>query len=280
MKTAKIALLGSNISYSLSPRIFHHPSVQQLFPCHFSLKDLPNLEAWEKFWKHEAYSYDFLCITTPWKRHVLSLPVATLSPEVASSHIANWVAIEHGTLTALNTDYFAFNIWWNHLPQLPTSIYYLGTGASSLTFLALLKEKMQKNAHYKPRIFLVTRDLENAQQSGCYSYLKVSTIDYTQLYLQNFLHHDLIINGSFYGQKEPFPIELVKTFEKTMIWDLNYAYPTPYISFYQKQGLEFLTHQALCFLTHQKNISADEFKNLSHTLCRSLAQESPTGNPQ
>jgi len=266
MNLFKIALLGQNINYSLSPQIFGHPALQKIFPSTFEIINLGNEQEWDEFWHHGAKSFDFLCVTTPWKRKVYELPLKAISPEVAISKTANWIMHKNAEFSAMNTDYFAFKMWWEQLRTKPKKIYYLGNGASTYTFFAMLKEQFTLHSPYRPELYIVTRKIDTQKHSGCFDLLKAQILEYSEFYKQELNHESLVVNGSFYGQKVEFPIELTKSFEKTLVWDLNYAKPKTYISFYQKEGLEFLLNQALCFLMSQKIISSNEFSALPKTL--------------
>ncbi len=275
MKTIKMGLIGAEVNYSLSPRIFNSPEVQEFLPSTFDIINLKDEQAWKEFWDSKAQEYQYLCITTPWKKKVVELPLTSVSPEVSTTQIANWVSLTDGKMTAYNTDYYSFKKWWLSLPQnLPQEIYYLGHGASSYSFLGMLRDYLAEHPNYKTNVYLVTRNLKNLVRSGCHDLLKVTTINYEDLYQRKLNHHSLIVNGSFFGQKVDFPIELVKVFEQALVWDLNYAKPYEYLSFYQKNGFEFLVNQAILFLAMQ-NIVDDSFylkhqKNLIKTLSQSL----------
>jgi len=275
-KIYKIGLLGSHIHFSLSPKIFTHPKIQAIFPNNFALINLNSEMEWKNFWENRAAHFDYLCVTTPWKRKVYELSLQNISPEVAHSKTANWICLQDTKYSALNTDYFAFQLWWNNLPTLPENIYYMGYGASSFTFLSMLKNEFDKNPNYKPKLYIVTRDVAAKTISGCYDILKAEVINYSMFYEQKINHQTLLVNGSFYGQKEAFPIKLTKMFEQALIWDLNYALPYSYVSFYQKTGFEFLVHQALCFLTSQNILKPDQFPIYQKELIASIqGKEAP-----
>jgi shikimate 5-dehydrogenase len=273
MNLFKIALLGQNINYSLSPKIFGHPAVQKIFPSTFNIINLGSDQAWNDFWNHDAKSFDYLCVTTPWKRKVYELPLKVIAQEVAISKTANWIIHKNAEFSAMNTDYFAFKMWWEQLRTKPKKIYYLGNGASTYSFFAMLKEQLTQNPSYHPELFIVTRKIDPQKHSGCFDLLGSKIMEYSEFYEQELNHECLLVNGSFYGQQSDFPIELTKCFEKALIWDLNYAKPYSYISFYQKKGLEFLINQALCFLISQKFISDQEFSQLQSTLTNVLSHE-------
>lgn len=275
MKKCKLGLIGSNINYSLSPKIFGHPTIQAILPSEFTLINLNSDSEWLEFWNKDAAHFDYLCVTTPWKRKVFDLALKEISPEVATSKTANWIKIDKTIMndikfSALNTDYFAFQLWWKQLPKLPEKIYYLGYGASSFTFYAMVKSIIEKNLNYKPKLYIVTRDLKNSTPSGCFDYIKAEVIDYSTFYQHKVNHQTLLVNGSLYGQKAEFPIELTKVFEQGLVWDLNYAQSYRYISFYQKSGFEFLVNQALCFLASQNLLQDDQFPELQKELLYQL----------
>lgn len=258
-KPYKMALLGKDIGYSLSGKIFSSAAIQKIFPNQFEIIDLQNVDQWQDFWKNKAINFNFLAITTPWKRKVLELKLDNISPEVATSKTSNWVRLEEGKLSAFNTDYFAFKKWWGQLPQMPEQIIYLGSGASSYTFFSMLKDLFPTNLG-RAKLYLVTRDKNNFIPSGCYEHLKINYLNYQQLYQLELNHKSLIINGTFYGQKITFPIELTTIFEQALVWDLNYSMPYNYYSFYHKGGLDFLLNQALLFLAMQNVINETSFE--------------------
>ncbi len=274
----KMGLIGAGINYSLSPRIFNSPEIQEYLPSTFDIINLADAQAWDQFWATKASEYRYLCITTPWKKKVLELPLAFVSPEVATTKVANWISLEDGKLSAFNTDYFAFKKWWLALPQnLPQDIYYLGHGASSYSFYGMLRDYLLEHPNYKPNVYIVTRNLKTLIKDGCHDLLKTTYIDYEDLYQRKLNHHSLLVNGSFYGQKVEFPIELIKIFEQALVWDLNYAKAYNYLSFYQKNGFEFLVNQAMLFLAMQ-NIVDDNFyhqhqKNFIKSLSEKINEE-------
>lgn len=271
----KMGLIGCGIDYSLSPKLFNSNVLQEIVPSTFNLINLKSPQDWNIFWQTQALDYNYLCVTTPWKNKILDLPLTSLSPEVSTTRIANWIKIEDGKLNAFNTDYFAFKKWWLNLPKnLPQEIYYLGNGASSYSFLGMLKDFIQENPDYQPNLYIVTRDVKTFKRDGCHDFLKPKCLSYSELYQKKLNHHCLIINGSFFGQKEEMPLELIKILEQTLVWDLNYAKPYHYLSFYQKNGFEFLVNQALLFLAMQNKID-DTFFHLHQTdLIKSLSQSS------
>ena len=269
MKKYQLGLIGSHINYSLSPRIFGHQAIQAILPSEFKLINVHTESEWIEFWNRDSAYYDYLCVTTPWKRKVFGLTLQEISPEVATSKTANWITIDktkESKFSALNTDYFAFQLWWKYLRKFPDKIYYLGFGASSFTFYAMIKSVLEKNPQYRPELYIVTRDLKTITPSGCFDYIQAKVIDYATFYNNKVNHQTLLVNGSFYGQKVVFPMELTKIFEQSLVWDLNYALNYSYISFYQKNGFEFLVNQALCFLASQNFIQEIQFPTLQKTL--------------
>ena len=246
MKEAKFVLLGNQINYSLSPKVFGHPLVQQICPNSFTLKEIQNLAQWNSFWHDDALNFNAICITTPWKSEILNLSLKTLSTEVASSKVSNWVQNQNGQFHARNTDFLAFESWWKELPKIPQKIIYLSTGASSQTFFSMLYQQLL-NLSVVPELFMVTTNAKKLRPLN-WNGLNIKVITYAELYLMNHSINTLIINGSPLGQKFPIPMELIKVMELCMVWDLNYAIEVPYISFYQRNGLDFLIRQALFFL--------------------------------
>lgn len=258
IKKMKMGLIGSNIDYSLSPRLFSHPVISELLPHSFDLINLNNTQEWDVFWKTEARHYQHLCITTPWKRKAQDLELSSISPEGATTKVINWINIKDNKLHAYNTDYFSFQKWWYNLPKnLPQEIYYLGHGASSHTFFGMLNDYLKQHPSYKPHLTIVTRHPKDQTQPDCFQYMKVKFIQYPEFTNKKINYQTLVINGSLYGQKEEFPLELIKMFEQALVWDLNYAKPYSYLSYYQKNGFEFLVQQALFFLTLNNYISKE-----------------------
>lgn len=269
----KIAILGQNIDYSLSPTLFNEQIVQSRFPNEFKIINLMDTISWTDFWNSKSYlDYDYLCVTTPWKSDTTKLNLNTEPTyEVLNSQVANWIIVSNNKLKLLNTDSCAFEYWWNDLPKVPEKIYYLSTGASLLSFLSMLKTKFKLNdLKNKIKIIIVSRDKEKFKYNNIYEQFTINVQNYNELYKNKFNHNDLVINGSYYGQKLEIPVELIKVFEQTMLWDLNYAKEKSYYTFYEKNGLDFLVLQAISFFIKLKIISPTEFNNFYQTLYNSI----------
>lgn len=255
----KVALLGKDIQYSLSPKLFSHPKIYNVFPNSFELINLNSKQEWDNFWvKKKFKDYDFLCVTTPWKKEILNIKETYPTKKDCSVHqTANWFYEQQDLFYLLNTDYYVFDQWWNELPNQPREVFYLSTGASCLTFLSMLKTRIQLQ-ETPPHITIVTRNpSEKLNFLKNLSELNVNLISYEQLETFNITLHTLLINGTPLGQRTPLPQNLIKIFERGMVWDLNYAITKPISSFYCKGGHEFLVRQALHFLYHLRFIEKD-----------------------
>lgn len=97
----KFALIGSNISHSLSPALFRAAYHNSMFS--YDLIDSPTIEEAMEIFIREGYSG--ANVTSPFKESVLKF-CTSWDPFVSKIGAANLIIMERGAIHCHNTDYF------------------------------------------------------------------------------------------------------------------------------------------------------------------------------
>jgi shikimate dehydrogenase len=220
------ALLGKDIQYTLSPKIYAHPLVQKHCPMSYEVLDLPQAPCGDQ-WAKLMKTYQGINITTPYKGSTYDFFSSRLEHDQKGLTCTNCLYQHNGTFRQTLTDAVVFRDLLKKIP-LPKSVLIYGSGDMSKMCQVILQKCDLLTVFGRSQL----KDFDQHQKRK----------------------YDLVINASKWGQSEPFPSFILEKLEASNILDFNYIDSTlktfslsqhiPYVG-----GLEFLIHQAIMNLS-------------------------------
>ena len=223
MSGLQLGVLGENISYSLSPRIFEWVFRESGVNGEYHVFDLPHGQVRE--FLHQDSAWHGLSVTTPYKELAFE-SCSDLSPAAQAARAVNVLTRTKDGIHGDNSDVagfqFALNLLVGTEPR-PQSILVVGSGGAARAVLFALKEQYQS-----ARVEVASRKPDAAQeelQSLLAPFASSNCID-PDTAAKSLADFDLVIQatpvGSFRQPGLPLPEPLV--FRKgTLVIDLIYA---------------------------------------------------------
>ena len=202
----KFALIGKNISHSLSPRVFRKILRHQDFQ--YDLLDFQGFPNEEKI-RDLLIRYHFINVTSPFKKN------ASLCCDIKKTNYPqsiNTLYLKNQKIIGLNTDAYGFEYLIKHYKlNLTKKISLFGDG-----LMSSLAQEMIKNKNVE----LFSRKQQN----------------FDQIYRQK---HEIILNTL--SRSAPLQYEKIQT---KVFLDLNYDILKSSLNYDYKDGLRFLITQA------------------------------------
>lgn len=207
-KKSNYGLIGSNISYSLSPKIYEYWFNRYNISEKYSLIDINKDELNSDL----LNEYKGLNVTKPYKQNIISL-LSFLSDEVKYVKAVNLVLNKEGKFYGYNTDYLGlldsykyYNLDFNN-----KTILILGAGGASRALLYSLK-------NYNCNIYIYNRTKEKISNLIC---------DFKDLNIQEHqdnINYDAIFNATSINLNEILINLNMKKYDNIIYYDLNYYY--------------------------------------------------------
>ena len=228
----KFAVLGSNTSASLSPKL--HSIVYDILELNHSYSFIETSEIDQD----TLLKYNGLNITNPFKKSIINY-VDNVDPLAEKIGSVNCIKYSNSKIYGFNTDYYGFNqfIKSNKIELDSKDILVVGAGGASLSICCYLNDINKK---FK----LLNRTYLNAQH-----FIKKLNISNNCIFDGNLKHYDIIINCL------PININFLEILERneidynksSSIIDINYLTNLNYINDNQNyyNGIDMLIHQAI-----------------------------------
>lgn len=199
MENNRYALVGKNISYSLSPDI--HKKIYECLGinCEYELLDVENISI-IKILKKIRKDYRGVNITIPYKKILLE-HMDILGEEAEKIGAINTICVYNGKLIGRNTDYFGFKntIEILNIDVKDKDAVIMGTGGVAFAVMTYLLDKNIKN------ITVLTRDsIDSLKKVFKNKYFndnrnKINILDYNN-YGENYVNdRNIIINATPVG---------------------------------------------------------------------------------
>tara|TARA_B100001115_G_C15796560_1_gene393409 strand:+ start:82 stop:855 length:774 start_codon:yes stop_codon:yes gene_type:complete len=228
----KFAVLGSNTSTSLSPKL--HSIVYDILELNhsYSFIESSNIDL------DMLLKYNGLNITNPFKKSIINY-VDNVDPLAEKIGSVNCIKCSNSKIYGFNTDYYGFNqfIKSNNIELFNKDILVVGAGGASLSICSYLN-----NINKKFKI--LNRTYTNTQH-----FINKLNISNNSIYDGKLKHYDIIINClpnnvNFLKMLERNEIDYQKS---TSIIDINYLTNINYINDNQNyyNGIDMLIHQAI-----------------------------------
>ena len=228
----KFAVLGSNTSTSLSPKL--HSIVYDILELNHSYSFIESSDIDQDI----LLKYNGLNITNPFKKSIINY-VDNLDPLAEKIGSVNCIKYSNSKIYGFNTDYYGFNqfIKSNNIELFNKDILVVGAGGASLSICSYLN-----NINKKFKI--LNRTYTNTQH-----FINKLNISNNSIYDGKLKHYDIIINClpnnvNFLKMLERNEIDYQKS---TSIIDINYLTNINYINDNQNyyNGIDMLIHQAI-----------------------------------
>lgn len=207
----KFALIGENISYSLSPII--HKLFARQFNLHIDYKiiDVPEISLWESIQDFIAQGGSGINVTVPYKEIVFN-NLKYLSPEATLAKSVNTLVINNNIITGYNTDGVGFirDVYLRHKINLQQQILILGAGGAARGIIAEILK-------IQPNLSIANRDLLKAGKiaDDFTKFGKFKIISYSEI---NNYKFDLIINATSCDMRAALNLNNI------FYYDINYKY--------------------------------------------------------
>jgi len=228
----KFAVLGSNTSTSLSPKL--HSIVYDILELNHSYSFIESSDIDQDI----LLKYNGLNITNPFKKSIINY-VDNVDPLAEKIGSVNCIKCSNSKIYGFNTDYYGFNqfIKSNNIELFNKDILVVGAGGASLSICSYLN-----NINKKFKI--LNRTYTNTQH-----FINKLNISNNSIYDGKLKHYDIIINClpnnvNFLKMLERNEIDYQKS---TSIIDINYLTNINYINDNQNyyNGIDMLIHQAI-----------------------------------
>ena len=228
----KFAVLGSNTSTSLSPKL--HSIVYDILELNHSYSFIESSDIDQDI----LLKYNGLNITNPFKKSIINY-VDNVDPLAEKIGSVNCIKYSNSKIYGFNTDYYGFNqfIKSNNIELFNKDILVVGAGGASLSICSYLN-----NINKKFKI--LNRTYTNTQH-----FINKLNISNNSIYDGKLKHYDIIINClpnnvNFLKMLERNEIDYQKS---TSIIDINYLTNINYINDNQNyyNGIDMLIHQAI-----------------------------------
>ena len=228
----KFAVLGSNTSTSLSPKL--HSIVYDILELNHSYSFIETSEIDQDI----LLKYNGLNITNPFKRSIINL-VHKVDPLAEKIGSVNCIKYRNSKIYGFNTDYYGFSqfIRLNKIEFNNKDILVVGAGGAASSICSYLNDI---NMKFK----LLNRTYINTQR-----FIKKLNISNNFVFDGKSKHYDVIINCL------PVNVNFLKILESneidynksTSIIDINYLTSPSYINDNQNyyNGIDMLIHQAI-----------------------------------
>ena len=213
----KFCLLGSGISYSLSPLIYDYWFKMYGIKAEYILEDIFSNALDMNFVIYLKNNYQGFNITKPFKENIIPF-LDSFSKEAELIGSVNLVRSINNKLVGYNTDYLgllaSFNFYNLNLSN--KKILILGSGGAVRSLLFALQNKGNK-------FYLLNRTKENA--------FKIKSIfanenivvedDFSKL---STLNYDIIFNGTILNLEDSLLFFKINVRKNDTIYDMNYSY--------------------------------------------------------
>ena len=228
----KFAVLGSNTSTSLSPKL--HSIVYDILELNHSYSFIESSDIDQDM----LLKYNGLNITNPFKKSIINY-VDRVDPLAEKIGSVNCIKYTNSKIYGFNTDYYGFNqfIKSNNIELFNKNILVVGAGGASLSICSYLNDINKK---FK----ILNRTYTNTQH-----FINKLNISNNSIYDGKLKHYDIIINClpnnvNFLKILESNEIEHNKS---TSIIDINDLTNINYINDNQNyyNGIDMLIHQAI-----------------------------------
>jgi len=228
----KFAVLGSNTSTSLSPKL--HSIVYDILELNHSYSFIESSDIDQDI----LIKYNGLNITNPFKKSIINY-VDNVDPLAEKIGSVNCIKYTNSKIYGFNTDYYGFNqfIKSNNIELFNKNILVVGAGGASLSICSYLNDINKK---FK----ILNRTYTNTQH-----FINKLNISNNSIYDGKLKHYDIIINCL------PNNVNFLKMLERneidyhrsTSIIDINYLTNINYINDNQNyyNGIDMLIHQAI-----------------------------------
>ena len=228
----KFAVLGSNTSTSLSPKL--HSIVYDILELNHSYSFIESSDIDQDM----LLKYNGLNITNPFKKSIINY-VDRVDPLAEKIGSVNCIKYTNSKIYGFNTDYYGFNqfIKSNNIELFNKNILVVGAGGASLSICSYLNDINKK---FK----ILNRTYTNTQH-----FINKLNISNDSIYDEKLKHYDIIINCL------PNNVNFLKMLERneidyhrsTSIIDINYLTNINYINDNQNyyNGIDMLIHQAI-----------------------------------
>jgi len=228
----KFAVLGSNTSTSLSPKL--HSIVYDILELNHSYSFIESSDIDQDM----LLKYNGLNITNPFKKSIINY-VDNVDPLAEKIGSVNCIKYTNSKIYGFNTDYYGFNqfIKSNNIELFNKNILVVGAGGASLSICSYLNDINKK---FK----ILNRTYTNTQH-----FINKLNISNNSIYDGKLKHYDIIINCL------PNNVNFLKMLERneidyhrsTSIIDINYLTNINYINGNQNyyNGIDMLIHQAI-----------------------------------
>jgi shikimate dehydrogenase len=208
-------LLGSNISYSLSPKIYGYFMNLYQIESSYSITDihLPSLN--ENFInnmvKNNIKGFN---VTKPFKELMLNY-LDELSDEVKCINAVNMVSIQNSKLIGYNTDYLGLldSFFHYNLDIVNKKILILGAGGASKSLIYALKNKNNSFS-------IINRNINNAVKVQLL--FNKENIKVINTFDDN--NYDIIFNATTLDINSVISMYNIALNSKSIVYDLNYYY--------------------------------------------------------
>ena len=238
---ASLALIGRNISYSQSPKIYNELAEKSGINLNYNVFDIQSIKEVVHIINTHSDLIGFN-VTIPYKTEIIEI-LDSISDDVREINAVNCVLIDKNKkLSGYNTDWKAFrDTFVNIKKDFHNKAIILGSGGAAKAVAYALKSL---NIDY----LVVVRDVNKIASDKMISYDDVKNLDYSE--------YNIIINatpcgtlGTNFDLKDLFPFDLIK--ENSLMYDLVYEpIITPFIqegikrNCFVKNGLDMLRLQA------------------------------------
>jgi len=228
----KFAVLGSNTSTSLSPKL--HSIVYDILELNHSYSFIESSDIDQDM----LLKYNGLNITNPFKKSIINY-LDNVDPLAEKIGSVNCIKYTNSKIYGFNTDYYGFNqfIKSNNIELFNKNILVVGAGGASLSICSYLNDINKK---FK----ILNRTYTNTQH-----FINKLNISNNSIYDGKLKHYDIIINCL------PNNVNFLKMLERneidyhrsTSIIDINYLTNINYINDNQNyyNGIDMLIHQAI-----------------------------------
>ena len=228
----KFAVLGSNTSTSLSPKL--HSIVNDILELNHSYSFIESSDIDQDM----LLKYNGLNITNPFKKSIINY-VDNVDPLAEKIGSVNCIKYSNSKIYGFNTDYYGFNqfIKTNNIELFNKDILVVGAGGASLSICSYLNDINKK---FK----ILNRTYTNTQH-----FINKLNISNNSIYDGKLKHYDIIINCL------PNNVNFLKMLERneidyhrsSSIIDINYLTNINYINDNQNyyNGIDMLIHQAI-----------------------------------
>ena len=228
----KFAVLGSNTSTSLSPKL--HSIVYDILELNHSYSFIESSDIDQDM----LLKYNGLNITNPFKKSIINY-VDNVDPLAEKIGSVNCIKYSNSKIYGFNTDYYGFNqfIKSNNIELFNKDILVVGAGGASLSICSYLNDINKK---FK----ILNRTYTNTQH-----FINKLNVSNNSIYDGKLKHYDIIINCL------PNNVNFLKMLERneidyhrsSSIIDINYLTNINYINDNQNyyNGIDMLIHQAI-----------------------------------